>query len=294
MVLGFNTGLDIVSGVPLDPTFVKMRSCGAATTSGRNQSIRFRLDYDPEKHPSSAQSLFSTPEERGNKDDLPDNGLGPKPDAFWREKLSSDEVRVWNKHAHRARMVPLPINDNESSVINLFPATEYYHVDIERNYSRELPSISMVEGKLVLNKGFLQPWDDPDEPYHFFYSGLERYMYSWPERVIQATMTAVMAGLYIALYCYLYHLHPEAAVAGVVSWLRNSLSVLRVITLAVLAASDKMWIFWMLLIGKVLDGVLARYLPSVRNFAWFLLTLLIFYNVFTIAPAPPLPFPPFI
>jgi hypothetical protein len=70
-------------------------------------------------------------------------------------------------------------------------------------------------------------------------SGLERYIYSWPERVIQAAMTAVMAGSYVALYCYLYHLQPEAAVAGVVSWLRNSLSVVRVITLAVLAAYDK-------------------------------------------------------
>jgi hypothetical protein len=55
-----------------------------------------------------------------------------------------------------------------------------------------------------------------------------------------------------------------------------------------------MWIFWMLLIGKVLDGVLERYLPGLRNFAWFMLILLIIYNVFTIAPAPPLPFPPFI
>jgi hypothetical protein len=134
----------------------------------RHQSTRFRLDYDPEKHPSSARGLFSTPEDENDIYELPYSGLSPKPKAFWREKLPS-EVRVWNKHAHRARMISLPIKEDNHSIGNLFPASEYYHVDIERNYSAELPSISIVEGKLLLNKGFLQPWDDPDVPYHFFY-----------------------------------------------------------------------------------------------------------------------------
>ena len=42
-------------------------------------------------------------------------------------------------------------------------------VDLERVYSKEWPDIEERDGKVIIRQGFLEPLNDPDAPYMFFY-----------------------------------------------------------------------------------------------------------------------------
>ena len=73
-------------------------------------------------------------------------------------------------------------------------------------------------------------------------SGIERLSYSLPERTIQAVATVAFAVVHTAAFSYLYAMQPSLALAALVSWLMNSLSLLRCISLIALAAVDKVGI----------------------------------------------------
>ena len=52
---------------------------------------------------------------------------------------------------------------------NPFPGEEYFLVDLQRTYSSEWPSVELRDGKAVIRRGFLEPLDDPNAPFMFFY-----------------------------------------------------------------------------------------------------------------------------
>ena len=54
-------------------------------------------------------------------------------------------------------------------IICLSLPQEYFVVDLERVYSKDWPDIEERDGKLIIRQGFLEPLNDPDAPYMFFY-----------------------------------------------------------------------------------------------------------------------------
>lgn len=122
---------------------------------------------------------------------------------------------------------------------------------------------------------------------------MERFVYTLPERGLQAAATAVCVATAAAAFTALASWQPEFAAALLVSWLRNSLSLLRVACLAVLLSFDKMWLYWALLAGKIVDGVLYRHAPPVREVMWWVFKVWIGWCLLTTAITPVLPFGPF-
>lgn len=199
------------------------------------------------------------------------------------------QIRVGNAHAQRALLKPFRMPHQ-----NPLGNEEYYEVELQRDYNREWPRVDRtLDGKLIFRPGFLQALDDPSVPFFFVYSGVERFVYSVPELGAQALATGACVAVGAGAFATLASHHPQLAAAALVSWLRNSLSLVRCVALIALAALDKMWLFWVLLAGKMVDGLLERHAPGLRGFMWFWFKVWMAWIVLTTTLTPTLPIWPF-
>ncbi len=79
---------------------------------------------------------------------------------------------------------------------------------------------------------------------------------------------AVYVAFLAAVCSALYSVQPALLAAVVASWARNTLSLAKWALLLGLAAMDRLYLYWVFLAAKLVDGVLARHVPPVRQFCW--------------------------
>jgi hypothetical protein len=88
--------------------------------------------------------------------------MPPPPDEYWSTDQPG-EVRVRNRYATHARLAPAGIPSSPDG-------EEYYVVELQRDYSKEWPSIKTApDGSLAFRPGFLAPLTDPELPAYYFY-----------------------------------------------------------------------------------------------------------------------------
>ncbi|EFJ51176.1 hypothetical protein VOLCADRAFT_103554 [Volvox carteri f. nagariensis] len=205
-------------------------------------------------------------------------------ESYWRGPAPEGSFTVGNTYAQRTRLTPLRVPELGATgprnplarVLSPFSKEEYYAVEMDLDYGREWPRIVWENGGPVLRPGFLQPFIDPDYPPYWLHRGIARFEISASDRVMQAFVGALYVAVLAAASAALYTFKPALFAAVVVSWARNTLSLAKWAVLLGLAAADRMYLYWVFLAAKLVDGVLARHLPPVRKFCWanFLLWVL--------------------
>lgn len=112
-----------------------------------------------------------------------------RPGDFWDPQAPPDALQPGNPYAQKFRIrktpVPVPVS---------FPGSEYWTVEMLNDYSKEWPSIRIVDGYIQFRKGFLGPVVDPKAVPFFFYKGLEHVRYTVGDRAFQLLFTAAYAG----------------------------------------------------------------------------------------------------
>lgn len=204
--------------------------------------------------------------------------------VFWVPKKGEYNIRT--PYATRARVVPIEYphrlkNDNG----------EYYEVDIEREYSREWPSFKTLEGRRVFNLGFLSPYKGDNLLNGFVYSGLERFSYTFPDKVVRTALTTLCMAVYSLAFSAFYAWNPMLAIASIISWLRGTLSFSRVAILLALTACELMWMYWAALVYKIISNFLGRHSEIVQSIAqlmFFSILGLLFFShaAFNVVPLP--------
>ncbi|GLI70671.1 hypothetical protein VaNZ11_015610 [Volvox africanus] len=210
-------------------------------------------------------------------------------DSYWRGPAPEGSFMVGNKYAQRTRLTPLRVPELGDSgpwnplarILSPFSKEDYYAVEMDLDYGREWPRIVWENGSLMLRPGFLQPFVDPDYPPYWLHRGIARFEISAGDRVMQA----VVGGLYVAVLAAasaaLYAFKPALLAAVVVSWTRSTLSFAKWAVLLGLAAVDRMYLYWVFLAAKLVDGALARHMPPVRKFCWANFALWCIYLAFS-------------
>lgn len=123
-----------------------------------------------------------------------------------------------NAYAQRARMTLLPVPGAKPWP---FGNEEFFVVDLEKNYSKEWPSVRPgPNGTLVFSRGFLEPLDDPDAPFFFLYRcarmhGLESAQSTHSEVPMLSTCKRCMACMHVHAMCAVHacrHSEPPPSV----------------------------------------------------------------------------------
>lgn len=167
-----------------------------------------------------------------------------------------------------------------------------YSVELERDYSKEWPAIKYDHAQKcwTVKWGFLEPFADPDLPPYYYYKGVEFIAFTAGERVAQAVASVVYVAGIAAMATVLYCISPQLLAAASISWSRNTLSLGKWAVLFGLLAAGKLWLYWVFLIGKIIDGILAQHAPGVRQFAWANFVVWVMYMAITPVHWYPLPF----
>mmetsp|Transcript_36076 Transcript_36076/g.80283 ORF Transcript_36076/g.80283 Transcript_36076/m.80283 type:complete len:316 (-) Transcript_36076:857-1804(-) len=249
-----------------------------------NQPGRFRREYNPSAADLPPGDRYATPFNEAPS--APPSGSFPPPDEYW--KQDAGYIKVRNRYAQRARLAPAGIPQQGG-----FPGEEYYVVELERRYSKQWPSFAYRDGKIEYNPGFLGPLEDPELPFHFFYRGIERVGFSLTDRAAQTVATVAFAAVYVYAFSMLWQWQPQLAAAVLVSWARNTLSIGKWAALLFMAYISKLWLFWIFLGAKIIDGVLERHAPPIRKFMWVQFSMWMLYVVLSPIHCHPLPFWPF-
>ena len=104
---------------------------------------------------------------------------------------------------------------------------------------------------------------------------------------------AAAAGIHLALFSWFWQSSPALAVAVGLNWGLGKLSIAKWGILLFLAFSDRMWLYFMYLAGKLVDRALAKLFPPVREFFWAMFTMWMLFVAVTPTYFYPLPFAPF-
>ena len=173
-------------------------------------------------------------------------------------------VALPNPHAQRFRIrqAPLPVPVS-------FPGSDYWEVEALRDYSRDWPRLARAPGGgWALRRGFLAPLADPKLVPFFFYKGLEQVRYSVSDRAFQLLFAALYSAAHAALFALLWASDPLLSAAAALNWARGSLSPAKWALLLALAFTGRVWIYWLVQAGRLVDMTLARVAPPVRRFFW--------------------------
>eukprot|EP00879_Flechtneria_rotunda_P003831 GHRR01004071.1.p1 GENE.GHRR01004071.1~~GHRR01004071.1.p1 ORF type:complete len:321 (+),score=73.43 GHRR01004071.1:175-1137(+) len=211
-----------------------------------------------------------------------------KPEELWSDQGTPDSVTVNNTFAQRFRVTKVPVPVPVS-----LPGSEFWHVEMLQDYSKDWPSFKLVDGKLQFRKGFLEPIDDPKVVPFFFYRGLEHLRYSWGDRAFQLLFTAAYAGVHLAVFSWFWSSNPALAVAVCLNWGLGKLSLVKWAILLILASQGRLWLYFSYEAGHLIDKGLERLFPPVRKFFWAMFTVWALYVVLSPTHYYPLPFYPF-
>ncbi|GFR45033.1 hypothetical protein Agub_g6400 [Astrephomene gubernaculifera] len=253
----FNTNFDpSKSNIPKEYNFVQPLSAGVVTPSEGDGTPLGVLDVGPYVEFDPA------------KEDIPKN--------YWRGPAPAGSFTIGNKYAQRTRLTPLRVPELGATgprnplerILSPFPKEEYYAVEMDLNYGREWPRLVWEEGRPVLRPGFLAPSLDPAFPAYWLHRGIARFQLGTADGVLQFIVGAAYLATLALLAAGLYTVRPALLAAVAVSWARNSLSLAKWALLAVLTATDRLYLYWVFLAGKIVDGVFERHIPEVRNFCW--------------------------
>lgn len=100
-------------------------------------------------------------------------------------------------------------------------------------------------------------------------------------------------GVHMTVFSWLWSQAPGLAAAVALNWALGSLSVAKWGLLLLLASSGRVWLYFLYLVGKVIDQGLARLAPGLRRFFWASFVLWSLYVVLSPVHYYPLPFWPF-
>ncbi len=118
---------------------------------GSSQSLRFRLEYDPDQHGTSADgSRFSQPYREAMSDEGVTQQAGSLSEGLW-ARDAPDQIRIRTPHVHRARVTPIDLPDG-GFLQRLFPKEEFFELEMERNYSKEWPSLQVPILHVVISR----------------------------------------------------------------------------------------------------------------------------------------------
>lgn len=104
---------------------------------------------------------------------------------------------------------------------------------------------------------------------------------------------AAVTGVHLALFGWFWHSSPSLALAVALNWGLGKLSLAKWGILLFLASSDRMWLYFLFLAGKMVDKALAKLFPPVREFFWAMFTMWMLFVAVTPTYYYPLPFAPF-
>ncbi|KAG2432241.1 hypothetical protein HXX76_009160 [Chlamydomonas incerta] len=202
---------------------------------------------------------------------------GPHPaDTYWKGPAPDGSFTLPNAIAQRTRLTPLRVPESGAGggtnplarLMSPFPREEYYAVEMDLHYGRELPRWVWQDGTFVFRPGCLTPAVDPDVPAYWLHRGIARFTLGRTDMAVQAVVGAVYLAFLAAVSAALYAVQPQLLAAVAVSWARNTLSLTKWVALLGLAAVDRVYLYWVFLAGKTIDQVLAKHAPPVRNFMW--------------------------
>ncbi|GLC35102.1 hypothetical protein PLESTM_000279700 [Pleodorina starrii] len=264
-----------------------------SVTANSAQTRHFSTTFDPSKSNIPAEYNFVQPmllqdatpadgkaENTGIVDMGPyvefDPTITQPKNEYWRGPAPEGSFMVGNSYAQRTRLTPLRVPEPGATgpsnplarILSPFSKEEYYAVEMDLNYGRDWPRIVWEDGRPALRAGFLQPFVDPDYPPYWLHRGIARFEISATDRVMQTFVSALYVAALAAVAAALYALKPALLVAVTVSWARNTLSLAKWAILLGLAATDRLFLYWVFLVAKTLDGVLERHMPPLRQFCW--------------------------
>ncbi|PNW76578.1 hypothetical protein CHLRE_11g467708v5 [Chlamydomonas reinhardtii] len=256
------------------------------------------MQFDPSKSNIPLEYNFSQPLEvspapanwpEGAPDGVMDAGpyvefdpAGPHPaDTYWKGPAPEGSFTLPNAVAQRTRLTPLRVpeagagggaaagnNNPLARLLAPFPREEYYAVEMDLHYGRELPRWVWQDGTLVFRPGFLTAPIDPDVPPYWLHRGIARFTLGRTDMAVQAVVGAAYLAFLAAVSAALYAVQPQLLAAVAVSWARNTLSLAKWGALLALAAADRVYLYWVFLAGKTVDQLLAKHAPPVRTFMW--------------------------
>lgn len=179
------------------------------------------------------------------------------------------------------------------------PGVEKWIVELGRDYTRGLPSTWYDdEGrKFRYRSGFLNHLDPGklsarSTPF-YLYQGLEDIHFSLPERALQLLFLAAYTAVHVAMFSYIWTQQPLLSAALFINWARGTLVWWKVGLLLLLAASGRVWLYFLFLGAQLIDKGLEKLAPPIRRFFWANFTVWVIYLIFSPAYMYPLPFPPF-
>ncbi|KAG2446979.1 hypothetical protein HYH02_008133 [Chlamydomonas schloesseri] len=254
------------------------------------------MQFDPSKSNIPLEYNFSQPLEvspapanrpEGAADGVMDAGpyvefdpLGPHPaDTYWKGPAPDGSFTLPNAVAQRTRLTPLRVpeagagggggsNNPLARLMSPFPREEYYAVEMDLHYARELPRWVWQDGRVVFRPGFLTAPIDPDVPAYWLHRGIARFTLGRSDMAVQAVVGAAYLAVLAAVSAALYAVQPQLLAAVAVSWARSTLTLTKWAVLLGLAAVDRVYLYWVFLAGKTLDQLLAKHAPPVRTFMW--------------------------
>jgi hypothetical protein len=252
---------------PRRPNCTHLRGVGC-----RSQVRHFNTQFDPSKTSVPLEYQFARdimqnpldpPDVTPGVPDLGDTALGPAP---------AGSFTISSPYARRVRLTPM----QHPTVTGLLPrGEEYYEAEIEVDPKRMWPGIVWEGGTFRLRAGFLAPALDPEVPGYLLHRTIMTFPMSTASRAVAAAAaTAYVAGL-AAVAAALYWAKPMLLAAVTVTWARNRLSLANCGVLAALMFVDRLWLYWVLVVGGAVDELLAKTetLAPVRNFMWANLAL---------------------
>ncbi|GBG00542.1 hypothetical protein Rsub_13245 [Raphidocelis subcapitata] len=276
------------------PPLPRPRGGAAAAHPPGGQPYRFKYTYSPiggdgkggplpgDDPLGLPRSELAAPSRHAQQCDMSDTAADHWPPA------EAGAVALPNPQAQRFRIrqapIPVPIS---------FPGSDYWHVDILRDYSKDWPSLRKTEDGWHFRPGFLSPIADPKLAPFFVYQGIEQVRYSIGDRAFQMLFAAVYTSLHAALFSLLWASDPSLALAVGLNWARGALSPAKFGLLFFLSLSGRVWLYWVFFAGALLDKLLARGAPPIRKFFWANFAVWLAYLAFAPLHWYPLPFPPF-
>lgn len=252
---------------------------------------RFKYDYNPsddnlplllrfvrnKDYTSSSYVEVEPPEE---------STTAKVPNLDWSVPAGGSSIR--NPYAERTVFMRTNVPTSDQ-----LPGSEYWFIEMFHRYDKEWPSIRLVEGRFQIRPGFLAALSDPYFVPYWYYSGLELIRFSVVDRILQALCMAAYGAVAVFAFTTVANWSLGLSIAILVSWAREELSLINVALLLILANSGRMWLYFVFMIGRFVDTILAKYVPRWRNFLLAQFAAWMVYVWLSPLEWYPLPFPPF-
>lgn len=99
-------------------------------------------------------------------------------------------------------------------------------------------------------------------------SGVERFRFTTQDKLLHtAVAVAYMAVIGVA-FAALWAANHNLALILALNWARDKLNAPKLAAIALLAWTGKLWLYWVFFAGSVVDQLLARIAPPVRQMCW--------------------------